>query len=331
MSDNDSDPIRNGEYDVAVIGGGAAGLSAALVLTRAQRRVAVIDAGRPRNAPAAHMHGFLGSDGLPPADLLEAGRREVAGYGGHLIPGIVTSVTESTEALRGRDDRGPQGFQVLLEDGTMLSARRVLVTTGLRDALPDIPGVRERWGRDLLHCPYCHGYEVRNLPLGVLGGNPESVAHALLIRQWSDDVVLFANGAALAGEQRERLVASAVGIVDEALTRVVVENDRLTGIELAGGSIVPRAAVFVRPRFVAHDTLLTDLGCAVHDSGWVVVDPAGQTSVAGVWAAGNAVNPRAQVITAAGEGSAAAIAINNDLVDQDAQVAVDRYRLGLPA
>jgi thioredoxin reductase len=165
----------------------------------------------------------------------------------------------------------------------------------------------------------------------VLGGARESVAHALLVRQWSEDVVLFADGAALAPEVRERLVASAVGIVDEPVTRLVVEDDRLTGVELTTGRVVPRATVFVRPRFVPHDTLLTDLGCDVRDDGWVAVDPTGRTSVPGVWAAGNATNPRAQVITAAGEGSAAAIAINNDLVDEDTERAVARYRLGRPA
>jgi thioredoxin reductase len=337
MTETASDHTPIGEYDVAVIGGGAAGLSAALVLTRAQRRVAVIDAGSPRNAPAAHMHGYLGSDGLAPADLLGAGRREVAGYGGHLIPGTVTGVSAiaGSGSVTGTADvmapgPWPAGFRVLLDDGTVLSARRVLVTTGLRDDLPDIPGVRERWGRDLLHCPYCHGYEVRDQPLGVLGGSPESIAHALLIGQWSDDVVLFVNGVSLDADDRERLISSAVGIVDDAVARLVVEDDRLTGIELASGRVVPRTAVFVRPRFVANDVLLRDLGCFVDDNGWVFVDDVGQTTVPGTWAAGNATNPRAQVITAAGEGSAAAIAINNDLVDEDSRRAVHRYRLGQP-
>jgi len=303
--------------DVAVIGGGAAGLSAALVLTRARRRVVVLDAGQPRNAPAAHMQGFLSRDGMPPAELLAVGRDEVTSYGGHILRHTVT-------AIRSTGDGKVTGFEVTTEGGRVVRARRVLVTTGLRDVLPEVAGVRERWGRDLLHCPYCHGYEVRDQPLGVLGGNPESVVHALLIRQWSDDVVLFTHGADLLSEQRERLVACSVGIVDERVARLVVEDDRLTGVELVDGRTVPRAAVFVRPEFVPNDTLLTGLGCAVDDNGWVVVDPTGRTSVSGVWAAGNAVNPRAQVITAAGEGSAAAIAINNELVEQDAQRAVAR-------
>jgi thioredoxin reductase len=313
------------EHDVVIVGGGAAGLSAALVLSRARRRVAVVDAGRPRNAPAAHMHGFLGSDGLPPGDLLAAGRDEAAGYGAVLIPGTVTDVARVSSP--GHHPR----FDVRIEDGRTLRTRRVLVTTGLRDEIPDVPGLRERWGRDVLHCPYCHGHEVRDLPLGVLGGTAEALGHAQLVRQWSPDVVFFAHGTALSRDQREQLVARGIEIVDDPVTRLVIEDDTLTGVELATGAVVARAAVFVRPRFVPNADLLTALSCATDDNGWVATDSAGRTSVPGVWAAGNAVNPRAQVITAAGEGSAAAIAINNDLTDEDVAVALVSFRLGLPA
>ncbi|WP_018638727.1 NAD(P)/FAD-dependent oxidoreductase [Parafrankia elaeagni] len=217
-----------------------------------------------------------------------------------------------------------------MDGGQSLRARRVLVTTGLRDKFPDIPGTRERWGRDLLHCPYCHGHEVRDQPLGVLGGTPEAVTHAHLVRQWSEDVVFLANGTALTADQRARLDARGIGVIDNPVARLVVEDDRLTGVELESGRVVPLAAVFVRPRFVPNDTLLTALGCATQDNGWVIADVTGRTSVPGVWAAGNAVNPRAQVITAAGEGSAAAIAINNDLVEEDVLVAVTDGAQHLP-
>jgi thioredoxin reductase len=313
------------EYDAVVIGGGAAGLSAALVLTRARRRIVVVDAGQPRNAPAAHIQGFLGSDGLPPTELLATGREEVAGYGGDLLAGTVSSVAADAHTTWGRPS-----FQVRLNDGGLLRSRRVLVTTGLHDDIPDLPGVRERWGRDVLHCPYCHGYEVRDQPLGVLGGTPEALAHAHLIRQWSDDVVFLAHGTSLTANEREQLAARAIGVVEGPVARLVIEADHLTGVELESGRFVPRAALFVRPRFVPNDDLLTALGCVTDDNGWVVTDTTGLTSVPGVWAAGNAVNPRAQVITAAGEGSAAAIALNNDLVDEDLTIAVSHYRPGLP-
>ena len=291
-------------YDVVVVGGGAAGLSAALVLGRARRRVAVIDAGAPRNAPAAHMQGFLSRDGMPPADLLTAGRAEVAGYGVELVDDRVVGIEV--------------GFVVRLAGGRVLDARRILVATGVRDELPDISGVRERWGRDLLHCPYCHGWEVRDQPIGVLGTVPGSVQHALLVRQWSDDVAFFVHTYDLTTTERGQLETRGVQIVDGEVARLVVEHDRLTGVELTDGRVVARTAVFIRPVNVPHaDGLLAGLRCEVDDAGFVTVDATGRTSAVGVWAAGNVVDPRAQVITAAGAGSAAAIAINADLVQED--------------
>jgi thioredoxin reductase len=295
------------EYDVVVVGGGPAGLSAALVLSRARRRVAVVDAGAPRNAPATHMHGFLSRDGLPPSELLAIGRQEVEGYGGLVIDGQVTDIVP---------DPGT-GFCVSLADGRSMSTRRVLVATGLRDELPDIPGVRERWGRDLLHCPYCHGYEVRDQAVAVLGGTPDAVQHAHLIRQWSGDLMLFPHTDTLPPDQRERLAARGIGVVEGIVRRLVVADDRLHGVELENGSVLRRAAVFIRPRFLPNNDVLVALGCAMDDKGWVLTDALGRTTVPGVWVAGNAANPRAQVITAAGEGSAAAIALNADLVEDD--------------
>ena len=299
-------------YDVVVIGGGAAGLSAALVLSRARRTVAVVDAGAPRNAPAAHLQGFLSRDGLPPQDLLALGRAEVTAYGGTLIDGAVAAAAPGARS----------GFQVRLADGSVLTARRLLVATGLHDVLPDIPGVRERWGRDLLHCPYCHGYEVRDQPLGLLGGTSEAVQHAQLIRQWSSDVVLFPHTDALTAQQREQLAAREILVVEGTVQQLVVEDDKLSGVELHDGRVVRRAAVFVRPQFVPHTDLLVSLGCDLDDDGWVRSDAVGRTTVPGVSVAGNAANPRAQVITAAGEGSSAAIALNNDLVDDDVHTAL---------
>jgi thioredoxin reductase len=221
--------------------------------------------------------------------------------------------------------RTTQGFAVLLAD-EVVSARRVLVATGLRDELPDLPGVRERWGRDLLHCPYCHGFEVRDEKLAVLGGSPEAVSHAQLLRQWSSDVVLFSHTDELTVEAREGLVARGIGIVDGHVKRLVTADDRLSGVELADGRFVSRSAVFVRPRFVPNTRLLTDLGCVADSRGWVVADAVGRTSEPGVWVVGNATNPRAQVITAAGEGSAAAIAMNQDLVDEEVRDALRDFR-----
>ena len=301
--------MTENSFDVVVIGGGPAGLSAALVLGRARRRVAVVDAGMPRNAPAAHMQGFLSRDGMAPADLLAAGRIEVAGYGVELIDDQVSAIEP--------------GFAIGLAGGQALKARRVLVATGVRDELPDIPGVRERWGRDLLHCPYCHGWEVRDQPLGVLGTVPGSVQHAQLLRQWSDDVVFFAHTYDLTTTECAELEARGVQAIREEVARLVVENDRLAGVELVDGRVFARSAVFIRPHNIPHpDGLLADLGCELDAAGFVTVDAGGRTTNPGVWAAGNVVDPRAQVITSAGAGSAVAIAINADLVQEDVERAL---------
>lgn len=308
-------------YDVVIVGGGAAGLSAALVLGRSRRRVAVVDAGEPRNAPAEHMQAFLSRDGMPPSDLLAAGRAEVAAYGVELIHDHVVSGHADT-GLAGTA-QADREFAVGLGSGRVLRARRLLLATGVRDELPDIPGARELWGRGLLHCPYCHGWEVRDQPLGVLGGSPGAVQHALLVRQWSADLVFFAGPGELPEAGLAQLAARGIGVVGGEVTRLLMRKGRLTGVQLADGHVVPRAAVFIRPRNVPHaGDLLAALGCAVDAAGFPVVDASGQTSVAGAWAAGNIVNPRAQVITAAGDAAAAAMAVNADLVAADVARAV---------
>ena len=219
------------------------------------------------------------------------------------------------------------GFSVALADGETLEARRLLIATGATDELPPIPGLRERWGEDFLHCPYCHGWEVRDQPLGVLGTGAGSVEHAQLIRQWSDDLVFFTHTYDLTEAEREQLEARGIRVVDGEVRGLVVEDDRLRGVVLGDGRTVERAALFVRPEIRPRlDGLLEHLGCEIDDLGFVRVDDAGRTSVPGVWAAGNAANPRAQVITAAGEGSAAAISINADLVEEDVAQRTSRSR-----
>ncbi len=296
-------------HDVAIVGGGAAGLSAALVLGRARRRVVVIDAGTPRNAPAAHMQGFLSRDGMPPADLLRAARDEVRGYDVELVEDQVVDAAA--------------GFTLQLAGGATIDARHVLLATGAIDELPEVEGVQERWGRDFLHCPYCHGWEVRDQALGVLGTGQGSVEYAHLIRQWSDDVVFFTHALAVTVDERAGLVARGVDVVDGRVARLVVEDDRLHAVQLADGRTISRAAVFIRPALRTHAGGLTAaLGCETLADGLVRAEAEGRTSVPGVWAAGNASNPRAQVITAAGEGSAVAIAINTELVKHEIHAAL---------
>jgi thioredoxin reductase len=298
-------------HDVVIIGGGPAGLSAALVLGRARRRVIVVDAGTPRNAPAAHMQGYLSRDGTPPAELLRAARAEVRSYGVEIVDDRVVDATA--------------GFAFRLAGGRTGEARQVLLATGAVDELPDVGGARERWGRDLLHCPYCHGWELRDRALGVLGTGPGSVEHAHLLRQWTNDVVLFTHTATVTAAERASLDARAIAVVDGTVERLVVADDRLRGVQLADGRTVPRDALFIRPALRAHaDGPAAALGCEMVARGLVRTDTDGRTSVPGVWSAGNATNPRAQVITAAGEGSAVAIAINTELVKDDIETAAEQ-------
>lgn len=294
---------------MVIVGGGAAGLSAALVLARARRRVMIVDAGNPRNGVSEHLHGYLTRDGQSPTQLLAAGRKEVLEYGGEMTTGTAIGIEQTEDG----------GFLVQTDATASLEARTVLVATGLRDELPNIAGLQDRWGVDVLHCPYCHGYEVRDTPIGVLGGDnrPFTIHQASLVRQWSDDVVFFPNRIELTGTERERLTVRGIRIVEGDVAGVSVADGRLDGVELASGQVVPRSVVFVGPRFVPRDALLTDLGCEADENGWVVTDPAGSTSMPGVWAAGNVSDSPAQLITAAAAGAKAAIALNHYLLEQD--------------
>jgi thioredoxin reductase len=321
----DMDENLQQEYDVVVIGGGAAGLSGALVLARSRRSVVVLDAGRPRNAPAAAVHGLLGHDGTPPLELLAAGRAEVRGYGGQVVD------AEVVDAARDGDR-----FVVSLGDGRKVRARRLLVATGLVDRLPDVPGLAERWGRDVLHCPYCHGWEVRDRAIGVLGTGPMSHHHALLFRQLSADVVYFAHAWPPTAEQAEQLEALGIQVEPAAVTGVEVTDDRLSGITLADGRVVAREALAVATRLEARTAHLAGLGLPVQDhpagvGTHIATDATGRTDVPGVWFAGNVSDVMAQVGAAAAQGAQAGAHINADLVAEEADAAVARARELTPA
>jgi len=311
-------------YDVVVAGGGAAGLSGALALARAQRSVLVVDAGEPRNAPAGHVHNYLAREGTPPAELVAAGREEVTRYGGQVVAGRVEAAA-----------RDGDGFLVTLHGGRRVRARRLLVTTGLVDKLPDVPGVAERWGRDVLHCPYCHGWEVRGRRIGVLATGPLAPDQANLWRQWSPHVMLLTHHSpAPSAEEAERLAARGITVVDGPVAALEVTDDTLAGVRLASGEVVALDAVVVSPPLTARAEVLETLGLKPLDvelNGHVIgsqipADPAGATTVPGVWVAGNVADVRAQVIAAAAAGLNAAAAINADLIAQETRDAVDAYR-----
>ncbi|WP_040337692.1 NAD(P)/FAD-dependent oxidoreductase [Candidatus Blastococcus massiliensis] len=307
-------------YDVVVIGGGAAGLSGALTLARARRSVLVVDAGEPRNAPAGHVHNYLGREGTPPAELYAIGRDEVASYGGQILPGRVRAV-----------QREDDGFRVDLDGGDEVRARRLLLATGLTDDLPELPGVVERWGSTVLHCPYCHGWEVRGRAVGIVSTGPMGAYAAGLWRQWTDDVVLFVHtGTEPTAEERERLEARGVRIVRGEVAGLEGGAD----VRMTDGGLVSRDAVVVATRMVANAELVADLGTTpvpMEAHGAVMgthlpADPTGRTEVPGVWVAGNAGDLSAQVIVAAAQGLRAGAMINADLIEEDTARAVEAQR-----
>ena len=307
-------------YDVVVVGGGAAGLAGAVALARSRRSVLVVDAGEPRNAPASHVHNFLTRDGTPPGQIYAAGREEVTRYGGTVVTGRVTALS-----------RDGDSFGVQLGDRAV-TARRLLMATGLRDELPEVPGLAARWGIDVLHCPYCHGWEVRDQRIGILATGPPAAHQALLFRQLSPHVTVLRHaGPALTDEQREQFAALGIAVIDGPVASVEAGDGGLTGVRLADGTSVPLDALIVAPRMTANAELLLPLGLVpaeVRMAGQVVgtqveAGPAGATSVPGVWVAGNVAGIQEQVITAAAAGLMAGAAINADLAAEDAAVAVN--------
>lgn len=317
-------------YDVVVIGGGAAGLSAGLMLGRTRRSVAVVDAGNPRNAPAAGVHGFFSREGMNPLDLVRVGRTEVESYGGAIVHGTAVTIT--------RTDNPRYRFQTVLENGTELLSRRLLLTTGLTDVLPEIRGLRDQWGRGVVHCPFCHGWEIRDRAIGVLGASPRSVHQALLFRQWSNRITLFLNNTVEPTEdEEEQLAARGVVVVDGAVSRVLADgNGNLSGVQLTDDRIVPVTALAVAPRFVGNTSVFAGLGLTPvqHPMGvgeHLAVDEMGATDVEGVYAAGNVANLMLQVLPSAASGSTAAVAINNSLMAEELQEDLEAYRAANPA
>jgi thioredoxin reductase len=290
--------------DVIVIGGGAAGLSAALVLGRSRRRTLVVDAGEPRNAPSPSAHSIFTRDGTPPAELLRIARAQLEPY-----PSVELR-DGSVEAVR----RSADGFSVLLADGTELSARRVLFAIGVRDDLPPIDGVARLWGRGVLHCPYCHGWEVRDEPLALCASGKDALEFTPLLLQWSNDLLLCTNGSeALGADERATLTGLGVRIIESPIARVE-GVDTLERIVFDDGHEEPRRALFVRPPQTLVSDLPRQLGCELTDAGLIQVGADNQTSVPGVYAAGDAASAAQQIVVAAASGAQAAIRINHDLV-----------------
>lgn len=317
-----TDTLPADTVDVVVIGGGAAGLNGALMLARSRRSVVVIDSGTPRNAPAEAMHGFIMLDGTPPPELLRRGREQVRQYGGRVVFGEVTSAEPAAPSAEG-DLR----FSLTLADGQTVTARRVLVATGLRDVLPDVPGLAEHWGHGVVHCPYCHGWEVRDQPIGILAIGPASVHHALLFRQLTDDLIYFTRGTELDADTRARLAARNIRIIDTPVQEVMSEDGAIAGVHLTDGTLVARRVLAVVTEMRARTEGLDGLKLPVEDlpdnmGRRFASGMAGTTGVPGVWVAGNATDLTAQVGASAAAGALAGSHINALLATADTDAAL---------
>jgi thioredoxin reductase len=298
-------------YDVVIVGTGPAGLSAALALGRARRTTLVIDGGPGRNAPSDGVHNFLSRDGIAPSDLRKIALEQLTTYS------TVEVRTDQVESATAVDDE----FDFVLSDNDRVRARRLLLATGVVDDLPAIPGLAERWGRSVVHCPYCHGWERRDIPLAVLALGEAGVRQAIHLRRFSPDVAMcLGTDFELDEEQRQLLAARDVTVLEQPLASVGGEGDSLQWLAFADGSRLDRSALFVHAPLRQRSDLPTQLGCRILDDGAVEINDLGQTSVPGVYAAGDmARRPAlpvagAQVILAAAEGTLAAMVIDQELL-----------------
>jgi thioredoxin reductase len=295
------------QYDVIIVGGSYAGLSAGLALGRARKRALVIDAGQRRNRFAHESHGFLGQDGREPGEIVAAARAEVAAYPTvSFFEGVVT-----------RAERDGEGFAVTLEDGTTRVAKRLILATGVEDVLPDLPGLREGWGTAVLHCPYCHGYEVAERRLGVLAFMPEAMHQAELISEWGPTTFLTNEIVTLAAHERETLAARGVAVVDGTVAEIVNADAGIAGVRMRDGRTIALDALFIGVPWRLANPLAEQLGCAIDDSPFgpaIRVDGTGETNAPGVFAAGDAAMMMKNIPGSVASGYLAGVAAHRSLL-----------------
>jgi thioredoxin reductase len=295
------------DYDVVVVGGGPAGLSAATVLARSRRRVLVCDAGNPRNVRSRGLHGFLSREGILPIELLAIAREQIGQYGVEYL--------EATVMWIDRDGGG--SFRVCLMDGREFSCRRVLLATGVVDKLPEIDGIEEMYGISVHHCPYCDGWEHRDEPIAVYGRGTDAAKSALAMLTWSKDVVLCTDGASrFRGKDKARLQQRAIQVYEQKIQRMCGTAGKLSEITFADGSTIRRTAMFFVAAPAQRSTLPVQLGCKLNKKGMVETGPEQCSSIPGVYVVGDASHDAQFVAIAAAEGAKAAMSINKELQKQ---------------
>lgn len=291
--------------DVLIIGGSYAGLSAALALGRALRQVVVLDSGQPCNRQTPHSHNFLTQDGSTPSAIAAVAREQVLAYP------TVQLRQDAAVAATGENN----SFTVTTASGTVLHARKLLFASGIRDIMPALPGFAECWGISAIHCPYCHGYEYREQPTGILANGDVAAEMGLLIRNWTNKLTIFTNGSAtLQPEQRQRLADRGIAVEEAPVQQLGHQNGYLAHLDLADGRTVPLAALYARLPFEQHCALPQALGCAHSEMGYVAVDNFQKTSLPGIYAAGDATSPMRAVAAVVAAGMMAGAMLNRELI-----------------
>ncbi|MFC4775281.1 NAD(P)/FAD-dependent oxidoreductase [Paenibacillus sp. GCM10023252] len=296
-------------YDCVIIGGGLAGLSAALLLGRARRSVLLIDNGKPRNAVTHASHNYLTRDGITPSEFRRVAYEEVLGYPSvEYQSGTITDI-----------QRLPGGFRIMNEDGEMVECRKLLISTGLKETLPPIPGITEMYGQSLFHCPYCDGWELKDQPLLVLAGHPRAYHMAKLIYQWSRDLVLCTNGQViLTEEEKQKLHARGVQVIEHKVAAFHGTDGKLKQVEWEDGSRIDRTGGFITPEWKPYINFQVSLGYELTELGGILTDSCGKSTVPGLYAAGEAATGSpSQLIIAAASGSQAAASINLELTEEE--------------
>jgi thioredoxin reductase len=295
-------------YDVVIVGGGPAGLSAALVLGRCQRRVLLCDNGHPRNEASEAMHGYLSRDGINPLEFIRIARGELAPY--------ETVEVRDVTVLDARCENAR--FLTTLETGETVESRKLLIATGVRDKVPDVKGIAELYGHSVFHCPYCDGWEIRNQPIAIYGRGERGYGLALELTAWSRDLALITDGPCeLDDQQRKRLQGLNIAIREERVQRLEGENGILERIVFAGGPPLPRRAMFFTTGQYQQSELAVNLGCQFNDKGTVRTGRYESTHLLGLFVCGDASRAVQWVVVAASEGAEAAFAINTDLIKED--------------
>ena len=295
------------KYDVIIIGGSYSGLAAAMALGRALKKVLIIDSAKPCNRQTPHSHNFITHDGQKPAEIAALAKEQVKRY----------QTVEFFSGLATDAEKTKYGFEIWTDSGEKFNASKLIFATGIKDIMPDIPGYAESWGISVLHCPYCHGYEVRNLKTGILGNDDFGFEFSVLISNWTDDLTLFTNGKSdLSIEQSAKLKKHKIRVVEAEIEQLEHENGYLKSVHFKDGSNTPVKALYARSAFVQHSAIPELLGCEINDEGYIRVNPAQKTNIEGIFACGDNCTRMRTVANAVAMGTTAGMMVNKELIEE---------------